>query len=298
MNMPVYVNNVSYVTGAYEGIVPPVELLMGRGNNWFDAEKYLGKRGHRYFSESVKYTLAASMGLTAINLEGNKAGVFIGTNSVDRTTRKELYCQISEVNDQVIGAAYAPNCSVNIAAGAVAQKYRLKGPSFTFTGGGDASLMALWKAQKLLQSGNITSALIGQVESYREQQVGSGSIMWHLSGTKVKNSEVNSLAAVCRRRWVPGLNMFPDPMLPSQGTPIYVIGKKGEEILERFIKNLEQTSTCYKHVWNESVDQVVCADMRLFTILSMFVMKPVSGSVFVVSGNGHIFNFKLNNCGE
>ena len=55
----------------------------------------------------------------------------------------------------------------------------------TFTGA-DASCIALWQAFHALQRGEISSALVGQVE-YKEEQVDrSGAVLWHLSECQVK----------------------------------------------------------------------------------------------------------------
>jgi hypothetical protein len=283
------IEGVSFVTGILEGSTYQSIQNHSVCENWFDPTKYLGKKGYKYYSEPVKYALAACNSLTLCNaVDETKRGVFIGSNSMDLNIREQVLNHIDA--QDMIGAPLAPNGSANIATGILAQKYSFKGPGYTFTGPEDSALMALWQAHKCLKSGEIHTAIVGQVEHNRYKQKSSGAILWLLSvNSEKKGLQIDNLF---RKRWVPELGLLPNIQLTDFNSKVYIIGHNSK-VLTLLTEKLERSGQCYSRIWYEYVDQALCQDLHLYSMLSLLALKKVCGVVFIVSSNGHIFNFKL-----
>ncbi len=294
----IHINAISFVTGAYSGINSPEKLNKADKANWFDSTAWLGKKGHRYHSEPVKYASAAAKQLNLAEKIAHSSAVFIGTDSIDLMVRKKIALRLSNQSNQsndIIGAAFAPNCSVNIAAGQLSAKYNLHGANYTFTGA-DASCIALWQAFHALQRGEISSALVGQVE-YKEEQVDrSGAVLWHLSDQKTSAEQI-SIELLQWQRWLPEYGTTFDfivPAVPNKQGPdtIYVVGQQSV-ITDELIKQLAQHHDLIERINIPAFAEELLPSMRLFSTLSYIVLKKVRGTVLLVSDKGHIFNFNL-----
>ena len=290
----IHINAISFVAGVFSGVTLPEKITKSPREDWFDPTIYLGKKGHRYFSVPVKYALSAAEQLNLSELAEHPAAVFLGTNTVDFSVRKNIALALSNQSIDNIGAAFAPNCSVNIAAGQLSAKYKLRGASYTYTGA-DASCIALWQALHDLQQGKISSALVGQVEYTDQQLSNSGAILWHITNKKTCNEQL-SIEVVQWQRWLPeyetNFNLI-KPINNNQQQHIIYIVSQHSSVADQLTKQLAQHHDLIERINIPAFAQELLPSMWLFSTLSFIVLKKVRGTVLLVSDNGHIFNFNL-----
>ena len=285
----VYLNQQSFMCSCFRGTYSASYARTNAHPDWFDPSEHLGKKGHRYLSQPIKYVLSAAKAFETnfTAYQSRECGVFIGTNSVDIDTRRQISNKLNCGEDPV-GAASAPNCSVNIAASILAEKLKFHGSCFTFTGGEDCALFAFWKAVKSLSSKHLNRAVIGQVESHSNFPLQSGAILWDLSSREGESSqEINDMNV---NRWAScRTDLF--PMLET-GEMIYFIGRDGNLTAE-FSQYLANKKVHLERIWNTTVSQSISQNMQLFANISLLIQSRAEGRIFIMSNSGHIFHFKL-----
>src|SRR5207248_717085 len=116
------------------GGASPTELLTnGRpdgGTDWFDPERYLGRRGFKYLTPATRYLLAAAnLALEDASLEdwagypSETRAVVAGTNFAAVPVLDQLNRIIVDEGADALSPAQAPNFSVNIPASHVSLRH-------------------------------------------------------------------------------------------------------------------------------------------------------------------------------
>lgn len=140
-------------------------------SQWFEPQRWLGKRGFKYFSAPTRYWLAAvTQALAAAELEPDEAtsdeyGVALGTNfaahallrEMDRTLAREGVAGLSPMN--------SPNFSINIPASVSAMKAQLRALCLTLTTPHIAGLQAIHAGARALRERRASSIVAGGVEA-------------------------------------------------------------------------------------------------------------------------------------
>ena len=293
MDARIYVNEVSLITSVNRDETLSESAKQSVQDDWFDATKYLGKKGHRYYSEPVKYTLAAASRLDIDASYGERAGVFMATDTADREVRSAMYRNLSEVSNEIISPAFAPNSSVNMPAGCLTEKYRIHGPSFTFTGREGTACIALWRALRELKRKEIDMALVGQVEYLKNEPSKSGALLWKLSNRKTPETSL-TIEYKGWKRWLPDFENEIDLKLYDTQHNLYLIGNKNV-ITDRVISLLGQMNRSFEYFNNTALKQRILPTMYLFYLLSLLALSGASATVFLVSDKGQIFHYQLTN---
>jgi hypothetical protein len=293
MDSMIYINEVSLITSVNHDEIITQSIKQPVQDNWFDATKYLGRKGHRYYSQPVKLTLAAASRLNIGTTYGQRAGVFMATDTADREVRSAMYRNLSGLSDENISPAFAPNSSVNMAAGCLTEKYSIHGPSFTFTGRDGTACIALWRALMELKRNDIDMALVGQVEYLKNELVKSGALLWKLSNRKTSET----LLTIEYKGWTRWLPVFKNEInLKFNDTQhnIYLIGNM-DLITEKIISVLDKMNKPFEYFNDTLIKQRLLPQMYPFCLLSLAALKRASATVFLVFDKGHIFHYQLIN---
>lgn len=291
----VYLKSIACITGPYSGTDLTEKINTSATPDWFDAVSYLGKKGHRYYSEPVKYTLAAATLLEPAQEvpDENKKdhAVFMATNSADRAIREQITHDLKTRGNAMVGAAYAPNCSVNTPASHLSIKYGYHKPCFTHTGPRDAAFFSLWQAVDLMGKMQADSALVGQVEYCSRSVEKSGAVLWELSMIYDKTA-LSCIESFHCTRGIEGMRGRIDPNLPGREETVYLIGREGSA-LNRVKAHLSENNQPVEWVHNQQLEQCLLPDFFLYSSLSFLIAQKADFSALIVSDSGHIFYLKL-----
>lgn len=286
----VKLHDQSYICQNFLSKAPVDDGKPANNIDWFNPNDYLGRKGHRYYSTPIKQILSAGSCLdrNTSSEKANKSGVFIGTSTVDLDARRAITENFRTQNDTLVGAASAPNCSVNIAASVLAEKFGFTGQCFTFTGGEDSSLFALWKAINSIENGKLSRCIVGQVEHTKDEPAKSGAILWDLDNSSKEDNLLIRTASVCRSNHfsVQSLNICKADEI------IYFIGRDSD-CTNLVTQNLMQNGINYERIWNSTIASTITNDMQLFANLSLLARDRVYGHILIVSDKGHIFHLNL-----
>ncbi len=291
----VYIKKIACITGLLSGTDLTRELNTSATSDWFDAVSYLGKKGHRYYSEPVKYTLAAARSLELASHAPNENGwnyaVFMATNSADRAIRQQVAHDLATPGKTMLGAAGAPNLSVNIPASYLSMKYQCHKPCFTYTGPGDSVFFALWQALCLMRKKQADSALVGQVEYCDGSAEKSGALLWELSTINDKTALSRIELFYCTRG-VEGLKGHIDLNSPGGDEPVCLIGQKSSA-LNTVGTYLSENDQPVEWIHDRRLEQFLLPDLFLYSSLSFLIARKTNFRALVVSNFGHIFYIKL-----
>jgi hypothetical protein len=290
-NTEIYINEISLLTATCRGTKLSSETNQANHSDWFDAKEYLGKKGHRYYSEPVKYALAAAKQLDMRTLNGEKVGVFLATDTADREVRTDIYRNISRAAIGIVSPAFAPNSSVNMAASSLAEKYGIHGPNFTLTGDEGSACIALWRAIHQLRRKEIEMALVGQVEYLKNEAARSGALLWRISNTP-SSKTLLTIKYKSWSRWLPHFEKDINFVLEGGRHNIYLIGSNNQTT-SKVMSLLGAMNRTIVHIGSAMYARHILPSMHLFYSLSILALQQIDASVFLVSDKGHIFHYQL-----
>lgn len=292
---------VSSICRGWEGVNLP-DRADRAGVQWFDPAAHLGRRGHRFVAEPVKYTLAAAQQIADRIFGGPVSGLYLGTASGDTAHRLLVMTGLREDADALPGAASAPGASVNSPAGALARKYRVHGPVITLTGGDDSGLVCLWQAASAMARGEVRDCLVGQVEHVPHLDGESGAVLWSLTAPGAVADNAAGIADVTFERWVrlsPGDPGALPRCLAAIDGPATLIAHDFAPVAEalatrarapRDIGGIDFMST-------DCLNGAVAPDMQLFSLLSLAILTGSEGRILVLSRRGHLFSLNVKHKG-
>ena len=135
--------------------------------SWFDAELYLGQRGHRYLSRATKFWLAACGSIENLDTatrDSDSLGIAVGTNFGAHHTLRGIHDVVLEAGAMALSPSFAPNFCINLIAGQAAIKYGARRFNLTITSPQTAGLDALAAGARELSSGRCSAVIAGAVE--------------------------------------------------------------------------------------------------------------------------------------
>lgn len=133
--------------------------------DWFDAEQYLGRRGHKYFSRGTKLWLSAIADLAAPeNILPEECGIALGAMHGGSATLDILQEQIRSGGVGELSPSFAPNFCQNLIVGQASKKLGMRRFGVLLTTPYTAGLDALEIAARELSSGRCRFVLSGAVE--------------------------------------------------------------------------------------------------------------------------------------
>lgn len=138
----------------------------GAGGDWFDADAYLGKRGHKYQTRGTKLWLSACGTLAGLAGRAPQAslGIALGTNFGAHLALHELESVIEEHGAATLSPSYAPNFCVNLIASHAGIRYAGQRFNLTVTTPQVAGLDALAAAARELGRARCDLAVAGGAE--------------------------------------------------------------------------------------------------------------------------------------
>ncbi len=249
-------------------------------SDWFDPSQYLGKKGHRYFNDPTKYLLSAA---TMLELEEDSELVFsIGSGTADAIVRKAVMESLLKLDDAELGAAYAPNTSINMPASNLSIKYRSCNPNYTFSGR-DAGLVALWHGLRQLEEQNTGHGIFGVTEQYSQENKISGSILWEVNN---KNKE-----AICEMESFQflSLDMFKMIFGEFNFQDDVIIISRCNKYLKEVRDTFESNKLGVEHINCFFGNEFDNSDFDIFLMLGLLIKNDQLGSIIVVSDSGYVF---------
>lgn len=138
--------------------------------DWFEAERFLGPRGWKYFTPATRLLLAATRGALEDARLADDAyppearGVFVGTNFAVHAILEELDRTLLTAGSEAIQPMWAPNFSVNIPASTLSIKHRFQAFNVTVSDAMVAGLEAVILGAEALRRGRAGVVLCGATE--------------------------------------------------------------------------------------------------------------------------------------
>lgn len=146
----------------WQTLAAPAEAA---ASDWFDVDRWLGKRGHKYLSEATRYWLAATSALAVPDtVDGDRQGIVVGTNFGAHRTLTELFDVARASGSSALSPLSSPNFSINLIASHAAIKARARRMNLTLTTPQVAGLDALAEASRSLLSARCDAMLAGAAE--------------------------------------------------------------------------------------------------------------------------------------
>lgn len=108
-------------------------------DDWFDAEAFIGKRGHKYFPQSGRLASAAARlaledaGLGDTGAAGEDCGLIVGTNFGVHRVLADIDATVGEYGVGGLSPLSAPNFSVNLGASLTGIRTSTTGLNITLT---------------------------------------------------------------------------------------------------------------------------------------------------------------------
>ncbi len=287
---------ISAMTNGWSGVNPSVAAANTETSpdSWFDANKYLGRKGHRYLSLPMKYVLATARQIEGHIVGGAEAGLFLGTASADAEHRRRVMRGLNGDADELPGSVSATGASVHGPAGVLARVYGINGPVITFTGGDDSALICLWQAAIAAKRGKARNCLVGQVE-HGDHKSRDGAVIWALDCLAVDGA----LAEITVESWTrPGSQLFDalSRLIASDQGPLHLITHQdnAQSDLVREIAATRRTGPPIKFLCDAGNARSIPPDMHLFSLLSLSILNKESGRILILSRNGHLFSLSVN----
>lgn len=138
--------------------------------DWFEPERYLGRRGFKYLTPATRYVLAAAglalddAGVGAGAYEPADAGVVVGTNFGVSSVLERMDRVVIGEGAGALSPMDAPNFSVNIAASHVSMKHAFRAFNVSLTNAVVAGIEALVLAAHFVRRGRARMTLAGATE--------------------------------------------------------------------------------------------------------------------------------------
>ncbi len=169
---------------------PLMQARSSVSDSWFDANHYLGKRGHKYLSNASRYLLAAAGRAVGTVDDRHKdlkdrTGIVVGTNEADYWVRREVNRIVLSQGANALNAIEAPNTAVNLPASHVAMRFGYTGPNMTLTNPHLAGLESIYVADRLLRRHRLAAVMAGAVEdSLESDHVNGGAAVLFLENSR------------------------------------------------------------------------------------------------------------------
>ena len=261
---------------------------------WFNAQAYLGKRGHRFLSSSAKLVLAAARQIQDRIRGGTQSGLYLGTASADTGHRARTIASLHNDPDGLPGAASAPQASANGPAGTLAKTYGVNGPVMTLSGGDDSGLVCLWQAAAAMGRGEISACVVGQVEDQPQDET-LGAVLWSLA----RDAEDASNASVARLSF-DGWQRLPhgdftalEQLADCTLGPVTLIAHEQPDVAE-LVSHLQTRCPDFEFISGVGVQPLISPDMHLFSLLSLAILTGCEGRILILSRKGHLFSLTMN----
>lgn len=141
----------------------------------FDAAHFLGKKGLRYYTESAKFAIAASMlaledgGVEINDSKAEQIGVILGATFANLRSAQEFDRDGLIDDPRYLNPMLFPNTMLTIPAAQITLKLGIKGLHKTISTGQTASHDAIGYASDLIGRGSYRMMLAGGVEELSEE---------------------------------------------------------------------------------------------------------------------------------
>lgn len=174
------------------------------GTPWFDADQYLGKRGHKYCTEPTRYLLAAVKGALddAQMSDGHhqpiQTGIVVGTNYATWEVTHHLDSALKTGGSAEVQPMEAPCFSINIPASEASKRYGFQAFCLTLTSPVVAGLQALVVAVQSLKMGRANMVVASATEH------GIPTLHDQATGLNVNNPREGACAIVLEKTELPG----------------------------------------------------------------------------------------------
>ena len=182
------------------------------GEDWFEPEQFLGKRGHKYFSLGTKYWLSACAGLKIIDEDGSsRRGIVVGANYGAHVTLRQIEQTILSEGASSLSPTFAPNFCVNLITGQAAVRYAARGFNLLITTPKTAGLDAFILGARELARRRVDLVLAGSAEE--RETCGThldGALAIALGPVEDAVSRGLGLVALCHEAHVPDLGVWRD----------------------------------------------------------------------------------------
>ncbi len=166
---PVYPGAVG-VQQFRDAIGEPSRAACHLGDEWFDAVRFFGRQGFKYWTAATKYAVAASkLALEHGSFEPKlhdpeQVGVFLGTNFGVYRVLENLDRIVRHTGAQDLSPLDAPNFSVNIPASVVSSRYGFRAFNISFTDAIVSGLQALLFGVNAIRQKRAEVVLAGATE--------------------------------------------------------------------------------------------------------------------------------------
>ena len=145
-------------------------------SDWFDVTQFLGKRGHKYYTEATRLLLSAvtialkDAGLDQNNnpeafYDENERGVFVGTNFAVHQLLEDFDQTLLATSSDAISPMQAPNFSLNVAASYISINRRYGAFNISLTSPMVAGLEAVSLAAQAIRNGRAKMVIAAATES-------------------------------------------------------------------------------------------------------------------------------------
>lgn len=144
--------------------------FQGRGNDWFDPVRFLGKRGFKYLTPATRYALGATqVALDAAHIAADtytpeERGVIIGTNFAVAGVHAAMDAVIMTEGADALSPMEAANFSVNLAASHISMKHSCKAFNISLTTPMVAGVEALILGANAIRYGRAQMVVAGATE--------------------------------------------------------------------------------------------------------------------------------------